>query len=421
MPLTQPGGFVRQQFTNQIIGQSSGEDIIAGLGNDVFFIGQGAGDFNIADDVIGIGTGAAGGPSTGVGNEAPNVVVIGNDIYVDAMLSSMDGSVIIGHRLMNAAPRNANVEKMVVIGSGFEDDTGIFQRNCVLIGVTVAASLTPGNANLQGATMMGANAGANPSASMSNSVFIGFECGRGAGTATSSSANTAIGTRALQNAASPANTIAIGFECMGDGGATANINLAIGLEAFQDATSGQGNIAIGNNTIGVGFTTQDNMIIIGDQSFPAGGSEKHIMLGHDIDMTVGGAAINTNGCVFIGNSAGANGGFIGGIAYLCIEGGSSVLGTPDTNIPFLLGDLDNANLMLGEHHNIVSGLRLDGGLGNGTNTFIIQDADAGGGGGGAITGGLSNSCGIFYDSSQGANGELRAIDPAGTVITLAVF
>jgi hypothetical protein len=405
MPLSEPGGFFVQGNTNAIIGNTSGEN---NTGNNVFFVGQDAGDDNIADNIVGIGTQAAGNF-----NEAPNVIVIGNGNLTNGMLSAADGSVFIGHGILPDQPRTANFEQMVVIGSGLGLITSTFTRNCVFIGTNIA---TVANTNLQSNVSVGAESASRANLNThANSVGVGYRAGRGTGTASQSfNGNTAVGSRAMENTFSGQNTVAIGNNAMGDGTVTANINTCVGIGAGEDLTSGLSNIVLGAYTVGVGHSTQDSMVMIGNQQF-IGAGEQHLLLGNSIDKS---GALTLNGHIFIGNHAGASGGLIAGIAYFVLEGGTSTLGTPDTKIPFLLGDLDAANLMLGDHHNAVSGARVDGNLGDGTNTWIQQDADAGGGGGGAITGALTNSIAMFYDGSVGSGTYLCRL-PSGATVALA--
>ncbi len=412
MPLSEPGGFFIQSNVNQIIGQSSGDNIVPGIGDNVFFVGANAGDDNIADNVIGIGTGAA------RQNEAPNTIVIGNDSVGLGMRSSAEFCVFIGHNILPNQPLTTNFEQMVVVGGNIMPlVTGTFTRNCVMIGTNLA---TNANTNLQGNVSVGIESGSRASANThANSVAVGYRAGRGTGTASQSfNGNVAVGVRAMENTFSGANVTCVGPNAMGDGTLTGNINVCIGLQAGEDLTSGVNNILVGAYTVGIGLSTQDGMVMMGNQIFPAGG-EGHLLLGNFIDMTPGGSVINQNGNIFIGNNAGVNGGFVAGVSYFVLEGGSSTLGTPDHKIPFLIGDLDNANLKLGDHHNAVSGDREDLGLGDGTNTWFQQDADAAGGGGGVISGPLTNTIAMYYDGGAG-DGQYECLLPSGARHALAV-
>ena len=324
MPLSEPGGFFIQSTVNQIIGQTSGDDITPGVGDNVFFVGQNAGDRNIADNVIGIGSGAA------VDNEADQIIVIGNNSLQLGMLGAAEGSVFIGHNILTNQPITGNFEQMVVIGGAImEDITGTFTRNCVMIGTNVADNA---NTNLQSNVTVGIEAASRADGNThANSVGVGYRAGRGVGTASQSyNGNTAVGSRALENTFSAGNTVAIGFNSMGDGTVTANINTCVGLGSGEDLTSGINNIVLGAYTVGIGMSTQDEMVMVGNQQF-IGAGESHLLLGHAIDKT---GALTLNGHIFIGNHAGASGGLIAGIAYFVLEGGTSTLGTPDTKFRF---------------------------------------------------------------------------------------
>lgn len=411
MPLSEPGGFFTQSLTNQIIGQSSGDNIVPGVGDDVFFVGANAGDDNIGDNVIGIGTGAA------RQNDASNIIVIGNDSLTLGLNAAAEFSVFIGHNILPNQPLTGNFEQMVVIGGNIMPlITSTFTRNCVMIGTNIA---TNANTNLQSNVTVGIEGGSRASANThANSTAVGYRAGRGTGTASQSfNGNVAVGVRAMENTFSGQNVTCVGPNAMGDGTITGNINTVYGLQAGEDLTSGVNNNIFGAYTVGIGLSTQDGMVMFGNQIFPAGG-EGHLLLGNFIDMTPGGSVINMNGNIFIGNNAGVNGGFVAGVAYFVCEGGSSTLGTPDHKIPFLIGDLDNANLKLGQHHNLVSGDREDLGLGDGSNTWFQQDAAVAGGGTGVISGPLTNTIGMYYDGDAG-DGQYQCILPSGAVVCLA--
>lgn len=400
MPLSEPGGGAfNEDSVNRIYSENAGVPSV----DNVFYVGTDAGLNNVGGDVIAIGSGAL-----DAGNVADGVIAIGRNA-LGAYDSGEAGAIAIGD---NAAPLVENMRATADDGAGsifigrnalatYEGST--FFRYNVLIGEDVGGRIT-GSSAQQANVMVGYRAGYNWSSAPPNfSTFIGREAGGGRVTATASGANgnTGVGDRALHNLSSGSNNTALGKDA-GQSLQSGIRNTFIGYQAGESISGSDQTTLIG---MAAGQSAGDDTICIGYQSGTGINST-------DTDSIVIGTSAVSNA---ISGTFGNNNIVIGTRAADYSASPSPMqnafvveYGIGGTNVPFLYGEMNNANLMIGgsvDGSGNPDQRSFNGGINGCLKLQDVTTAPSGAVGAGGI---------LFVDA-----GALKFLGGAGTVTTVA--
>lgn len=359
----------------------------------------------------------------------------GSDVGVDPT-NAVDGAVIIGA----GAGRNVQADEIIIIGRDAAPDLANAGDNAgsIVIGARALAALSSSAAGVGGHTIIGFEAmelladadtrnntvlgyqagsllsgGGNPSR---DNVLIGFQAGQNDQGVNGAINSIAIGSRAGQGSASFRDSIYIGASagrvntglqniCIGsDAGetGTGNNNVFIGHNAADTPGGGSNNVAIGQ---GAGPSTLgNNNVVLGSGAGNGSASISQTLVG----FSSGGGMAGDDGGVAIGMNAGDNN-IVDAQPFVIESQGDRML----------YGDFNRSCLLLSNTTN--RAFPRAAGPSDAGPIFALQDAAGAGGGIAPPTLGATGVCGIFYDSTAGVSGELRAIDPAGNIATLGAF
>lgn len=415
MPLTVPAG-LRQFAVDNTAGPASAGQNSEGDRNT--FLGAAAGQNSgdaatpvAADDVIAIGRQAA------INNKSNLIIVIGNDAAPGLLLDSghNEGTIVIGHGALASKTLAFTDSPDIVIGrNAMQNCSGGATGGNVVIGEeALQGDLL--NDNPLNNVIIGHRAARNiNNNSVANSVIIGKEAGKTTGAASNTHNNAVlIGSQAGENISGTANAnVAVGVNAMANGSTLSN-NVAIGAATMDSLTTGSGNVAVGAAALTATSTGGDNVAIGNDCAIDNLTGIRSVYIGSTVNADTGKSYTDS---ILIGFRAGATG------TGVPITTGAFVVeavpGIGVNPVPFLFGDMNDANLVLGMHVD-VSGVPIDRDL-SGSCVLKLLDADSTVGAGGGIP--VANPTGgvfLFVDLASGANGELLARFPNGTVAVVA--
>lgn len=418
MPLSVPGGgFFEGESVDRIKGENAGP-IDAGAnvylmgtraaqnntGDRVICFGQDIADQNALDDIICIGYQT--GPET-LGTweaEAGGAIFIGTNAGREMRTN---GIVQAFHGGPNVVIGKEAVQFMVASTSAGDVSSGN-------VAVGYRAGYTGNYTTVENVsrynTFIGARVGEEWTSVAQNNVVIGYLAhGESGSSANSGSTNTVIGAEAGREMVnSTGRNVLIGFRagetCRG------SQNTLIGYANSVSTSAGDQVLIVGTQSF-VGNSCQ-NSITIGSFSDITGNSEGAILLGYRQDLPN-----NHAYSIVLGHTAGQSGNFpaLRSFVVESVPTGLTALHAK----PYLYGDLDNGNLILGNHTDGTS-TPLNRDM-SGNNVLKLLDAASGSAAQVNSVPSANPSGGIFlyYDSAAGANGEFRCRFPNGTVATIA--
>lgn len=357
--------------------------------------------------------------------QASEYVVIGRDAAPDALEGTggtgNDGLIAIGPRALQDYGSSGNQtgqQNMLAIGSdalAALDGNNVF--NALAIGANAAAATGAGATIARNFVVVGHDAVSVITNTLQESVVIGNSAGKGGGVFGNLSSSVVIGHQAVDGYTSTLSQEVIIGHNAGRSLTSGTQNTGVGASVLQNLTTGQANTAMGVGA-GIGLSTQGQNVHIGAGA--AGAATAQTILGE----SAGQNATTKSGAVVIGRLAGRTN--VLATHPFVLESAVSGGGGATRPVPFLYGDMTNANLLLGQHVNgsndpIDRVFPTAVGPAAGGPVFCVQDSVAASGGVAPIANGGAGMVGIWYDSGAGVAGELRAIDPAGTIRTLAAF
>ena len=303
--------------TDRVVGSNAGS---SNSGDNVFLANALAGDVNIADNVIAIGSSAL---AVAAQLDFDGTIAIGQN--AGALLTdTRDPWVIIGKDAAANMP-----------GAAFHDGNTV---------IGTEALLNNTSTNMQGVTLLGHRAGFRISGAVavSGSTIIGFEAaGDGTPQVASITNSTIIGSRALSN---------YGPTQVG------NVTV-IGRNAGQDMSGDDDVVVIGSGAL-LNASGSDRSVFIGTSCYTsATGSQNSVYIGQslasanalgDQNVVLGSQALTTPGATGLANSVLLGfsvGNDIGSATGLFLV--ESTLGTSSgVNRPYLYGSVTNGNLAL---------------------------------------------------------------------------
>ncbi len=303
--------------TDRVVGSNAGS---SQTGDSVFLANALAGDVNIADNVIAIGSSAL---AVAAQLDFDGTIAIGQN--AGALLTdTRDPWVIIGKDAAANMP-----------GAAFHDGNTV---------IGTEALLNNTSTNMQGVTVLGHRAGfrINGAVAVTGSTIIGFEAA-GDGT---------------PQTASVTNSVIIGFRALSNYGPTQVGNLVvIGRNAGQDISGDDDSVIIGADAFLQGSGGDDSVFIGSSCYGSATGSMKSVYIGQaaggstalgDFNVVIGSQSLTTPGAtgldhsVMLGFSVGND---IGSETALFLV--ESTQGTTSfVNRPYLYGSTLNGNLAL---------------------------------------------------------------------------
>lgn len=312
-----PSGYFILSATDRVVGSNAGT---SQTGDSVFLANALAGDVNIADNVIAIGSSAL---AVAAQLDFDGTIAIGQN--AGALLTdTRDPWVIIGKDAAANMP-----------GAAFHDGNTV---------IGTEALLNNTSTNMQGVTVLGHRAGFRISGAVAvtGSTIIGFEAA-GDGT---------------PQVASVTNSVIIGFRALSNYGPTQVGNLVvIGRNAGQDISGDDDSVIIGADAFLQGSGGDDSVFIGSSCYGSATGSMKSVYIGQaaggatalgDFNVVIGSQSLTTPGAtgldhsVMLGFSVGND---IGSETALFLV--ESTQGTTSfVNRPYLYGSTLNGNLAL---------------------------------------------------------------------------
>lgn len=424
-------GYFALSNTNRIVGSNAGS---GNASNDVFFGGLNAGAANAGTRNIGIGTEACrqafttdlivigyNNPrSMGIDGSNAGGVLIGSGILATfgpaTATRDVIDNVLIGQKILGVINPNGGVLSNVVIGGaetlkGLEDQGATPTTNVlnasVVVGMRTGAAIDR-RGGISDTVLIGYSVGDTPAVSDPDGFNIALQYYSSVG----------VGAGALQ-AHAGTNLVAVGAFALGGAGfrvgsgsgarpGNSSDNVAVGSSSGEVLCAGTGNVFLGS--VGAqGLTSGSDNILIGvSTALPSvglGQNSRNILIGSRAGIVAPAAATTSTDNIFIGTLAGKE--------FAATVNNKFTLEHFDSALnafarPFLYGELDQGNLMLGRAED-ASGPLLRG-FNGGTNTFILQP--------GTAPGALAGKVGLYVTETAGVF-SLRCIGPSGVATVIA--